>query len=793
MNSVTEPVIKQSRHNGNIRSPKDWLDALASGACDKSQFIRGVGDLVRKGPDAGWELLGLADQYYRRGKISAQTFGSLKTHLQGLLVGTGTSDEVSSPLPRMQGEPPLPAAPAPRAAPASAAASIARVPSSPSRIAPAAADSRLAVAAAHGVAPAAAPAPAVAHGVAPAAAPAPTVAHGVAPAAAPAPTVAHGVAGAPAPAPGSNQRALAAGDVLRGRYLVQGLLGQGGMGTVYAAIDQFRLDRSNSDQKVALKVLHTEVIKRPRLFAELRREFQHLQSLSHPNIVRVHEFDRDGDLAFFTMEYLSGAMLSRVLSAQESSALHRPYALAIIRDVGAAVAHAHARGVVHGDLNAGNIFITDNGEVRVLDFGASHQLHRGPWISEFDNQRQIAVATPRFASCQVLEGEAADARDDVYALACIAYVLLTGDNPFQDNTALKARSLGRTPARPRGLNQRQWNALRAGLNFDRERRPSDMQAWLDRLDLRMAAPHLPELRSFWTVRPRRRGSRKWGIAAAMTAVIVAGGWWVAVNVDSVNVDSLARAGATVSAGMETMLSQVTQFAHRFAGVWDKGLGLSRKPEPVIEAPADLGAPADATSEQPTTEAPMPEPRTPDTTPLIRPVSPARIVGAVSDKLTMPAPRASMAAAAPPLGASAASAATAVPGVTTVQAGTPAPARIELAADNVDVVPTEPTANIVVRRSRNLRGDISFSWWTESGTAKPGRDFVPVKHEVDHIDNGQSSISLTIPVVLDPGRHQSRSFYVVIDQPSDNATLGSRTLAMVTLPGSDPEPSPLPGG
>jgi hypothetical protein len=122
-----------------------------------------------------------------------------------------------------------------------------------------------------------------------------------------------------------------------------------------------------------------------------------------------------------------------------------------------------------------------------------------------------------------------------------------------------------------------------------------------------------------------------------------------------------------------------------------------------------------------------------------------------------------------------------------QNGAPARARIELAADNVDVGPTEPMAHIVVRRNSNLRGDVSFNWWTESGTAKPERDFVSVKTRVEHIDNEQSVISLTIPVVMDPARHEARSFYVVIDQPSDNATLGSRTLAMVTLPGSDPEP------
>ena len=279
------------------------------------------------------------------------------------MVGKGDSEELSDPMPRMQGEP------AARAAtPPPIAVTLARH-------ARAGAAARMQAAGPHGAADR-------------------------------------------RPAPGGRtEHLLAPGDLLRGRYLVQGLLGQGGMGVVYAAIDQFRLDRSSDDQKVALKVLHTEMIKRPRLFAELRREFQHLQSLSHPNIVRVHEFDRDGDLAFFTMEYLSGALLSQVLPARRSRPLHRSYALAIIRDTGSAVAHAHARGVVHGDL--------------IRATSSSPTMARcGYWISAlrinctgdrgfpsspiFDH---IAVATAGFASCQVLEGEAADARDDVYALA----------------------------------------------------------------------------------------------------------------------------------------------------------------------------------------------------------------------------------------------------------------------------------------------------------------------------------------------------------------------------------------
>jgi hypothetical protein len=586
------------------------------------------------------------------------------------------------------------------------------------------------------------------------------------------------------------------------------------MGTVFAAIDQYRLDRSNGEQKVALKVLHTEVIKRPRLFAELRREFQHLQSLSHPNIVRVHEFDRDGDLAFFTMEYLSGALLRRVLSAQESSTLYRPHALAIIRDVGAAVAHAHARGVVHGDLNPGNIFITDNGEVRVVDFGASHQLHRAPWISEFDNQQQIPVATLRYASCQLLEGEAADARDDVYALACIAYVLLTGDHPFQEQTALKARTMRLTPRRPSGLSRRQWGVLRAGLHFDRERRPPDMQAWLNRLDLHAAAASLPALPSLMTVRTRRRSGRRWTAAAAVTALIVACGWAATTNVDSI-----ARAGAAVSAGFKSVLARTVT-----SQWWDKGLGGRGKAEPVIEAPATPAPTGDAATEPPLARPqsqtkPAIAARNPEPSATVAPRAPVddaaapvsagtapAVVGAPAASRppdvtappaapTPPATAASHAAAAPltagtlpaaaaPHAAAAPSTAGVPPNVATGQTGSPLRARIELVADNIDVAPAESMARVPVRRSRMLRGDASFSWWTESGTAKPGRDFVAVKTQVEHIENGKNTANLVIPIVVDPARRESRSFYVVIDQSSDTAAVGPRTLTMVTISGSN---------
>jgi hypothetical protein len=108
----------------------------------------------------------------------------------------------------------------------------------------------------------------------------------------------------------------------------------------------------------------------------------------------------------------------------------------------------------------------------------------------------------------------------------------------------------------------------------------------------------------------------------------------------------------------------------------------------------------------------------------------------------------------------------------------------LATDTVEVSPTDAVAHLVVRRTRYTRGAVSFSWWTESGTALPGRDFTAVPAHVETIDSGQNAAVLSIPVVANPARQVPRNFYVVIDQPSDNATVGPRTLTMVSLLGAN---------
>ena len=638
-----------------------WLEALSSGRCTAQAFLAAVRERFRENVDGNWEVLSLLDQYYRRGKIKPEIFQTLKSHLEDSVLG-GEADAPAA------GRAPPRMITAPTATPPPLVTSAARP-----------AVSSVVTSAAPPVVTSAA-SPAVSS---PAASP---------PAISPS-TKAPRKPNLPAPE-------IAIGDVLRSRYRVIRVLGRGGMGTVFEAADEYRLDLLPTGQRIALKVLHSAVTEREELLCELQREFQHLQSLSHPHIVRVHEFDRDGDTAFFTMELLNGALLSRVLNARHSAALPRAHALAIIRDAGAALAHAHSRGVVHGDVNPQNIFFTNEGELRVLDFGAAHSMRRTGWSADDASSLGPPVATLGYASCQLLEGQRPDARDDVFAFACVIYLLLSGKHPFPGSGAIEAREKRIRARRPSGLSGSQWRVLREGLRWDRARRPSDVQNWLDRLSLHGAVSHLPPLPQLITS-PPPRSNKAWLSAAAILwlALLAAGGYWVATNYDS-----LARAVA------EWHVPGSTE-----ASIADAPPGAVATP--LLSAPAAVAAP-------PSGETPAPA----------HPVSVWQ-------------------------------------------------ARVELAADTVDVLATERSAQVVVHRTGSLRGAASFTWWTESGTAKPGVDFIPVMPRTGIIEDGSNGVTLDIDISA-ISRHQSKSFYVVIDQAESGAALGPRTLTMVTIQPAD---------
>jgi serine/threonine protein kinase len=539
-------------------------------------------------------------------------------------------------------------------------------------------------------------------------------------------------------------------DVVRDRYRVEAMVARGASGTVFEVSDAYRLNLPPTAKRLAMKVPRAPD-PRGHFSNQLRHEFHQLQLLSHPNIVRAFDFDRDGALSFLTMELLNGVHLPQVLQAKAGQPLPRAHALAIIRDVGSALAYAHARGVVHGDVNPQNIFITMAGEVRLLGFGAAHKLSAAAPAPEFERD-SAASDTHRYASCEVLEGTRPTVQDDIYSLSCLACLLLAGKHPYADATAIEVRAGRLRPRRPGGLDYQQWRTLRRGLSTDPNKRPDGVQQWLDAMALRGAAPHLPAASEL--IEARAGQQRGWQLlaAAALIAALAGAGYWF-----STGGGAPSRAPNGTTNGTPTAAPTAS----------DASESPDSNPNVTApQAPTSSGAPmatappagTKATGAVPAVSAPStarPSIATPSTaTQTI--AMPPRHPPAVAPKRVAAAPAASR---------------------------TTGTARLEMAAGTLDVSPADTAVHVTVRRKGNLHGDTSFTWWTESGTAKPGVDFSPVLPHVAHMQDGEASTVLTVPLIPTP-RGQPKGFYVGIESTEGGAQVGARSLTQITLPATN---------
>ncbi|MGP1666307.1 MAG: protein kinase domain-containing protein, partial [Rhodanobacter sp.] len=273
------------------------------------------------------------------------------------------------------------------------------------------------------------------------------------------------------------------GDTLNGRFVLEECIGFGGMGTVYKALDLRKLEASDRKPYIAIKVLNVQFRGHPKSLIALQREARKAQTLAHPNIVTVYDFDRDGSMVYLTMEYLSGKSLSQTLRMPGFTGMPYAQALHIVSGIAKALSYAHERGFVHCDLKPANVFLTDTGEVKVIDFGIARVFRKPEEDVEatvFD-AGSLGGLTPAYASPEMLEHLVPDPRDDIYGLACITYELLTGRHPFDRVSATQARSAGIRPQRPKNLGHRQWRALKAALSFERETRTPTVTRFLQEM------------------------------------------------------------------------------------------------------------------------------------------------------------------------------------------------------------------------------------------------------------------------------------------------------------------------
>lgn len=257
-------------------------------------------------------------------------------------------------------------------------------------------------------------------------------------------------------------------DILAGRYRLERLLGAGGMGVVYRARDLLHEQYADPDPYLALKMLRAAFDATTDASALLYSEFALTRRLHHPNILRTYSFEVDAAQrrAFFTMELMRGLTLDQLL-CERPLGLPWPELKLIAVPLLDALAYAHSRGVLHGDMKPSNVMLSEEG-LRLFDFGLG--LAEGGPSRHLPNlnRERLNAWTPGYAAPELLEGARLSARADVYGAACVLYELASGRHPFRRLPATQARDarLEHELKAPRNLPRRCWPALRMALAFD---------------------------------------------------------------------------------------------------------------------------------------------------------------------------------------------------------------------------------------------------------------------------------------------------------------------------------------
>ncbi|MFT5693522.1 MAG: serine/threonine protein kinase [Oceanicoccus sp.] len=267
----------------------------------------------------------------------------------------------------------------------------------------------------------------------------------------------------------SNFAGFKLGDTIKGRFVLKEHLGAGGMGSVYKALDLIQEEAQDKNPWVAIKLLDNIEMDGQDALIFLQRETSKARSLSHPNIITVYDVDRDANVVFMTMECLDGISLEQWIEQNSPASLEK--CLPIWEAAASALEYAHQKGLVHCDFKPGNVVISKTNEIKVIDFGiarAKADAFSGKTMLDLN---AMGAMTRAYASCEMIEGQAPEPTDDIYALAIVMYKMLTGKHPYPGKTATQARAMKMSPPPIKNLKKSVWLQLSAGLSYDRASRP----------------------------------------------------------------------------------------------------------------------------------------------------------------------------------------------------------------------------------------------------------------------------------------------------------------------------------
>jgi beta-lactam-binding protein with PASTA domain len=237
--------------------------------------------------------------------------------------------------------------------------------------------------------------------------------------------------------------------VLGERYEIGGVLGRGGMAEVHRGRD-LRLGR-----EVAVKVLRSDLARDPSFQVRFRREAQASASLNHPAIVAVYDTGEDrtalGATPYIVMEYVEGETLRDVL--RREGPLPSERAMSLAADICGALDFSHRNGIVHRDVKPGNVMITPQGSVKVMDFGIARAVSDSAATM---TSTAAVIGTAQYLSPEQARGEGVDARSDVYSMGCLLYELVTGAPPFTGDSpvAVAYQHVREDPKLPSSINPR---------------------------------------------------------------------------------------------------------------------------------------------------------------------------------------------------------------------------------------------------------------------------------------------------------------------------------------------------
>lgn len=217
------------------------------------------------------------------------------------------------------------------------------------------------------------------------------------------------------------------GRVIGGKFPVVGLLGEGGFGAVYRAVQE------PVGRQVALKVIRGGDALDPDIRARFFREAKVVASLSHPAVVTLHDYGEEGDgLIYIAFELVAGRPLSELIRAEAPFA--PPRAVGLVCQVLSALTEAHGLGLLHRDLKPDNLMVVSGSlgeeKVRLLDFGLSKRFAAEDGKNSIATRQGIIMGTPRYMSPEQASGQAVDGRSDLYSMAVLLYEMLSGRPPF---------------------------------------------------------------------------------------------------------------------------------------------------------------------------------------------------------------------------------------------------------------------------------------------------------------------------------------------------------------------------